>query len=64
MVPEEPEDQARSLARQRDVSLFTFMALQLARIQGYLFPEGSYPRHISGPRRPDMTEQEARYSDE
>jgi hypothetical protein len=38
--------------------LFKFFALQLARIHSQLYPEAIYPKHVSGPRRPDMQEQE------
>lgn len=39
-------------------SIFTIFALQVARIQNKLFPETSYPPHTSGPRKPDLQEQE------
>jgi len=39
-------------------SFFTFLALQIARIHSTLYPESTFPRHVSGPRRPDMAEQE------
>jgi hypothetical protein len=38
--------------------LFTFFAVQLARIHNQLYPEGTNPMHVRGPRKPDMQEQE------
>lgn len=40
-------------------SLFTFFALQAARIQAKLYPVDHNPPHSQGPRRPDLQEQEA-----
>ena len=39
-------------------SIWTFYALQLARIHTQLYPHYTNPVHVRGPRRPDMAEQE------
>lgn len=39
-------------------SLFTFMAVQLARIHTQLYPDTTCPKHVRGPRKPDMQQQE------
>ena len=41
------------------VSLFSFFALQLARIHSQLYPWSMNPPHVSGPKRPNMQEIEA-----
>jgi hypothetical protein len=50
-----PEPQLRAEIQ----SFFTFLALQLARIHTQLYPESTYPKHMRGPRKPDMAEQES-----
>jgi len=40
-------------------SLFTFFAVQQARIRNKLWPVDHNPPHSQGPRRPDLQEQEA-----
>jgi hypothetical protein len=39
-------------------SIWTFFALQLARIHADLYPSYTNPIHVKGPRKPDMQEQE------
>lgn len=39
-------------------SLFTLFALQLARIQNTLHPATNLVSHVSGPKKPDLQEQE------
>jgi hypothetical protein len=41
---------------------FTFCALQIARIHSQLYPEALNPRHVRGPRRPDLQETERKLS--
>lgn len=40
----------------REISFFTYCALQVERIKSYLYPSDQ----LSGPRRPDLEETEAR----
>lgn len=53
-TPSSPDELSRQMQ-----SLWTFFALQLARIHAELYPEATHPKHVQGPRRPDMQDQEA-----
>lgn len=39
--------------------LWAFFAMQVARVHTNLYPYDTCPRHVRGPRKPDMAEQES-----